>query len=62
MGRFFIDSDFEAFDGRFGASDNEKIIANRVYVVNNRFKVLHETNLKKFFLKYDLHAHCKRAC
>lgn len=59
MGKFFLDSDFKAFDRKFARSTDEKIIANRMITVN-KFRDLHEQGLKKIMNSNELHAHWQK--
>ena len=63
--QFFVNSDFEAFDEKFATSEEEKIIGNRQYVVDNRFKYLHydegsREGLLDFFRQHNLHPHWQK--
>lgn len=63
--QFFIDSDFEAFHEKFATSEEEKIIGNRQYVIDNRFKYLHYDEgsgqgLLDFFKQHNLHPHWQK--
>lgn len=60
--RFFVSSDFNAFDTSIAESVEDNVIAARQYVVDNRFKVLHFDNhsgngLKDFFQLHRLYPH-----
>lgn len=63
--RFFIDSDFNAFDEKFATSENDKIIGARQLVVDDRMKPLHndkgnEKGLEDFFRKNGLYPHWQK--
>jgi len=63
--KFFIDSDFAAFDAKFATSEDEKIIGNRQNVVDNRLKYLHYDEgsgqgLLDFLKKHNLHPHWQK--
>lgn len=59
MGRFFLESDFKAFDSNLARSTDERVIANRMHVVN-KFKDLHEQGLNKFTNSNGLNSHWKK--
>lgn len=56
MSKFFIKSDFEAFDRALATSESSSVIANRL-IVQGRLRDLHEGGLKAFMSKYNLYSH-----
>ncbi len=56
MGKYFIDSDFDAFALEKATLEDQAIIADRRIVVE-RMRVLHEEGLKKFMNSKGLHPH-----
>ena len=56
MGKYFINSDFDAFALEQAILDDQAIIADRRIVVE-RMRVLHEEGLKKFMNSKGLHPH-----
>jgi len=57
-----VDSDFKAFDESLAQSVDDRVIAARQYVVDNRFKVLHfdhqsGNGLKDYFQGNKLYPH-----
>lgn len=59
MGRFFLESDFKAFDSNLARSTDERVISNRMNVMN-KFRDLHEQGLNKFMNSNGLHCHWKK--
>lgn len=60
MGKYFLESDFKAFDSSLARKTDDKVIANRLYVVN-KLRALDEQGLKSYMLKNDLHSHKQKA-
>lgn len=63
--RFFIDSDFDAFDEKFATSEDSKVIGARQFVVDNRMKYLHYDEgsgqgLVDFLKKHGLYPHWQK--
>lgn len=63
MSRFFLDSDFDAFDSNFAMSEDSKVYENRKYVQKERFETLNACDgggLKQFFVERQLFPHWKK--
>lgn len=60
MGKYFLESDFKAFDSSLARRTDDKVIGNRIYVVN-KLRDLDEQGLKTYMLKNDLHSHWQKA-
>lgn len=56
MGKFFVDSDFDAFDWNKRTSEDQGVIADRKVVVE-RLRGLHKDGLKKFMNSNGLNSH-----
>jgi hypothetical protein len=59
MSRFFLESDFEAYRDDLARSNDEKIISNRMFVVE-KLRDLHEQGLKKFMNSNGLYEHWQK--
>lgn len=59
MGKYFLESDFKAFDSSLARRIDDKVIANRILVVN-KLRNLHEQGLKNMMGKNDLYPHWQK--